>query len=140
MSLAIFKREDGGDARVLPDVEGAPRIHGELLKLGIETSLSAALGIAEVLTARRSPLQNPYVKRLIGSMRQECLDHMIVLNERHLRRVLGKYLLYYHQARTHLSLCKDSPESRPVQPPAHGEIVEFPEAGGLHHRYERRAA
>ena len=98
------------------------------------------LGITEVLTAPRAPWQNPYAERLIGSIRRECLDHVVVLNSRHLRRVVAEYLAYYHRTRTHLSLCKDSPEPRPVQPPAVGEIVELPQVGGLHHRYERRAA
>ncbi len=100
----------------------------------------AGLGITEVPTAPRSPWQNPYVERLIGSVRRECLDHVVVLNERHLHHILGKYFDYYHRTRTHLSLGKDSPRSRPIQPRAAGEIVELPEVGGLHHRYERRAA
>ena len=100
----------------------------------------AGLGTTEVLTAPRAPWQNPYVERLIGSIRRECLDHVIVLNEAHLRRVLASYLRYYHRSRTHLSLGKDAPASRPVQAPAMGRIVELPQVGGLHHRYERRAA
>ena len=100
----------------------------------------AGLGITEVLTAPRSPWQNPYIERLIGSVRRECLDHIIVLNARHLRRILGRYFDYYHRTRTHLSLVKDSPRPRPVQLRSDGEIVELPEVGGLHHRYERRAA
>jgi len=98
------------------------------------------LGIQEVLTAPRSPWQNPYAERLVGSIRRECLDHMIVLGEQHLRRILKAYFTYYHKSRTHLSLCKDTPEPRPVHPVSAGEIVELPEVGGLHHRYERRAA
>ena len=78
---------------------------------------------------------------MIGSIRRECLDHVIVLNEKHLKRLLGNDIeTHYHRARTHLSLDKDSPEPRPVQPKEMGEVVEFPEVGGLHHRYERRAA
>jgi putative transposase len=76
----------------------------------------------------------------VGSIRRECLDHVIVLNERHLRRILSAYFAYYHKSRTHLSLGKDAPEPRAVQPPTMGEIVELPEVGGRHHRYERRAA
>src|SRR6266511_2622 len=82
----------------------------------------------------------PYAERLIGSIRRECLDHVIILNERHLRRVLSSYFQYHHDARTHLSLDKDCPHPRPVQPPSAGNIIAFPEVGGLHHRYERRAA
>jgi len=96
--------------------------------------------IHEVLTAPRSPWQSPYVERLIGSLRRECLDHLIVFNESSLRRTLKSYFDYYHRARTHLSLEKDTPETRPVQTPELGSVVELPEVGGLHHRYERRAA
>lgn len=100
-----------------------------------------AMGIKEVKTAPRSPWQNPYVERAIGSIRRECLDHVIVLNEAHLRRVLSGYLGYYLGARTHLSLAKDSPDSRPIQARDRGgTVVAFPQVGGLHHRYERLAA
>ena len=100
----------------------------------------AGMGITEVLTALRSPWQSPYVERVIGSIRQECLDHVIVLNESHLRRILASYLDYYHRSRCHLSLDKDAPYGRPVQPVSSGEIVAFPQVGGLHYRYERLAA
>ena len=99
-----------------------------------------AMGVEEVVTAPRSPWQNPYVERLIGSVRRECLNHVIVLNERHLRRILVSYLDYYHRSRTHLSLGKDTPEGRSVQPDGIGKIVAFPQVGGLHHRYERLSA
>jgi transposase InsO family protein len=99
-----------------------------------------AMGITEIITAPRSPWQNPYAERLIGSIRRECLDHVIILNERHLRRVLSSYFQYHHNARTHLSLNKDCPRPRRVQLPSAGNIIAFPEVGGLHHRYERRAA
>jgi hypothetical protein len=85
------------------------------------------------------PWQNPYAERLIGSIRRECLDHVIILNERHLRRVLSSYFQYHHDARTHLSLNKERPRPRRVQLPSAGNIIAFPEVGGLHHRYERRA-
>jgi transposase InsO family protein len=98
------------------------------------------LGIAEVLTAPHAPWQSPYVERLIGSIRRECLDHVIVRSERHLRCVLAKYLAYYHRTRTHLSLAKDAPEPRFIQRPEVGEVVAIAEVGGLHHRYERRVA
>ncbi len=98
------------------------------------------MGIEQLVTAPRSPWQNPYAERLIGGIRQDCLDHVIVLNERHLKRILTRYFNYYHYWRTHLSLGMDSPESRPVQPPPLGEVVQFPEDGGLHHHYERMAA
>ncbi len=99
-----------------------------------------SMGIEQVLTAARAPWQNPYCERLIGSIRRECLDHVIVLDEQHLRRVLQRYFGYYHRSRTHLSLAKDAPEPRGIEPPECGGIVEIPEVGGLHHRYSRRAA
>ena len=94
----------------------------------------------EVKTAPRSPWQNPYVERLIGTLRRECLDHMVVLNETHLRRLLRDYLAYYHRCRTHLALEKDAPEPRAVERVDQGRIVETPLVGGLHHRYTRQAA
>ena len=99
-----------------------------------------AMGIEDVLTAPRSPWQRAYVERVIGSIRRECLDHVIVFNEASLRRTIKSYLAYYHGSRTHLSLDKDTPERRTVQPPELGRVVAFPQLGGLHHRYERRAA
>ena len=98
------------------------------------------MGIDEVLTAVHSPWQNAYAERLIGSIRRECLDQVIISNARGLRRVLHAYLEYYLKSRTHLSLDKDAPVSRPVASPADGAIVACPHIGGLHHRYERRAA
>ena len=99
-----------------------------------------AMAIEEVVNAPRSPWQNAYVERIIGSIRRECLDHVIVFDERHLRQVLSTYFEYYHRSRTHLSLAKDCPDPRPIQPPSAGTVVAFPQVGGLHHRYERRAA
>jgi transposase InsO family protein len=99
-----------------------------------------AMGITEVLSAPRSPWQRAYVERVIGTIRRECLDYVIVLNEGSLYRHLKSFVAYYHESRTHLSLGKDTPESRPVQRPEVGGIVAIPQAGGLHHRYERRAA
>ena len=98
----------------------------------------AGMGIAEVLSAPASPWQNPYVERVIGSIRRECLDYVIVLNEAHLRRVLTSYLRYYHRSRTHLGLEKDTPDRRPASETV-GPIIVTPEVGGLHHRYERAA-
>jgi putative transposase len=104
------------------------------------TTTAAAMGIEEILTAPRSPWQNASAERLIGSIRRECLDHIIIANARGLRRVLDAYVAYYLKSRTHLSLSKDAPASRAVVTPDHGEIVAIPHLGGLHHRYERRAA
>ena len=98
------------------------------------------MGIEEVRTALRSPWQNAFVERVIGSIRRECLDRVIVLNERHLERILTSYFDYYHRWCAHLSLEMDSPESRSVQLPALGKVVQFAEVGGLHHHYERIAA
>src|SRR5271169_3519140 len=98
------------------------------------------MGICEVLSAPRSPWQRAYVERVIGSVRRECLDHVIVFHESSLRRILTSYFDYYHRSRTHLSLRKDSPEPRAIQPPEMGSVVVLPQVGGLHHRYERRAA
>jgi hypothetical protein len=92
------------------------------------------MGITEVVSAPASPWQNPYVERLIGSIRRECLDHVIVLNASHLRRVLTIYREYYHRSRTHLGLAKDAPDHRPASEISAGPIVAIPEVGGLHHR------
>ncbi len=99
----------------------------------------AGLGIKEVLTAPRSPWQNPYVERLIGSIRRECLNHVIVYNDRHLQRILGAYFAYYQTARTHLSLNKQCPDTRPIHAAERGKIIAFPHVGGLHHEYRRAA-
>jgi transposase InsO family protein len=96
------------------------------------------MNIEDVLSAPRSPWQRAYVERVIGSIRRECLDHVVVLNEESLRRTIRSYLSYYHKSRLHLSLDRDSPDRRPVQ--SVGEIIAIPEVGGLHNRYERRAA
>jgi putative transposase len=98
------------------------------------------LGIQEVLSTPRSPWQRAYIERVIGSIRRECLDRVIVFDESSLRRMLPSYLDYYHRWRTHLSLGKDSPEPRSIQPPEAGRVVALAQVGGLHHRYERRAA
>ena len=97
------------------------------------------MGISEVPTAPHSPWQNPCAERLIGSIRRECLDHVVVLGEQHLRRTLTRYFAYYHRARTHLSLDKDAPDGRPIET-ALGRVISIPEVGGLHHRYVRQAA
>jgi hypothetical protein len=99
-----------------------------------------ALRIEEVPTARPSPWQNPYAERVIGSIRRECLDHMIILGACHLRRVLSSYADYYNGMRTHLSLSKDAPEGRPILPPEHGCVTALEHVGGLHHEYVRMAA
>jgi transposase InsO family protein len=97
-----------------------------------------SLGIKEVVTAAQSPWQTAFAERVIGSIRRECLDHVVVLNRQHLTRILKKYFMYYHRSRTHLALAKDAPESRAVM--SEGEIIALSQVGGLHHRYERFAA
>ena len=99
-----------------------------------------AMGVEEVKTAPRSPWQNPFAERLVGSIRRECLDHVIIFNERSLKRILHSYADYYHNFRTHLSLDKDAPATRQLQPPEMGRVIEMPIVGGLHHRYLRKAA
>jgi transposase InsO family protein len=105
---------------------------------GVAATL-AAMQIQNVVTAPRSPWQNAYVERFIGSIRRECLDHVIILNAAGLKRVITTYVAYYTRSRTHLSLGKDSPAPRPVMRPP-GHIVAVPEVNGLHHRYDRAAA
>ena len=99
-----------------------------------------AMDIEEVLTAPHAPWQNPFVERFVGSARRECFDHVIPFNEAGVRTLMTRYSSYYEKARTHLALDKDAPIPRPVMPPSEGNIVAIAEVGGLHHRYERRAA
>jgi transposase InsO family protein len=107
-------------------------IYGQEFRKQVEV-----MNINEVLSTPRSPWQCAYVEHVIGSIRRECLDHMIIFDEDSLRRALSSYFSYYHRSRLHLSLGKDSPDSRPVQ--SIGKITAFPEVGGLHHRYGRVA-
>ena len=97
------------------------------------------LDIRETVIAPRSPWQNAYAERVIGSIRRECLDHIVVIGERHLRGILSNYVDYYNETRTHLALAKDAPEPRSAQAPSQGRVVEVPRVGGLHHEYRRRA-
>ncbi len=109
-------------------------IYGEHFRFRI-----AGMGIEEVVTAAQSPWQNPYAERLIGSIRRECLDHLIVLNEKQLRRILREYFGYYNGVRPHQSLQRNAPLPREIEPPAKGKIISLPQVGGLHHRYLRAA-
>jgi transposase InsO family protein len=97
------------------------------------------MGIRQVLISPRSPWQNPYAERVIGSFRRECLNHVIVMSESHLRRIVRGYVAYYNNARAHSSLQGDSPLGREVEPPSRGPVIAIPEVGGLHHRYSRAA-
>jgi putative transposase len=110
------------------------QIYGEHFR-----SRVGGMGIEEVVTAVQSPWQNPYAERLIGSIRRECLDHLIVLGEGQLRQILREYFDYYNEARPHHSLEKNSPVPREIEPPAKGKIIPVPQVGGLHHRYLRAA-
>jgi putative transposase len=124
--------DDSAPSYLLRDRDG---VYGEYFRQRV-----LGMRIEEVLTAPHSPWQNPFAERLIGSIRRECLNHVLVLGERHLRRILTRYFAYYHKARTHLALDKDAPDVRSVELPETGRIVQIPEVGGLHHRYVRRAA
>ena len=103
-------------------------------------TLIAHVIVLLTLIVAESPRQNPFAERLVGSIRGECLDHVIVWNERSLRRALHNYFAYYQRLRTHLALGKDAPELRTVEPPEQGRVVAIPQVGGLHHRYQRQAA
>ena len=99
-----------------------------------------SMRIREVKIAPRSPWQNPFAQRFVGTLRRDCLNHVIVLSENHLGRIVRNYLGYYHSSRTHLSLDKDAPEPRAIEAPESGQVIALPQVGGLHHRYTRRAA
>jgi putative transposase len=110
------------------------QIYGEHFRCRV-----VGMGIEEVVTAAQSPWQNPYAERLIGSIRRECLDHLIVLNEMQLRRILREYFAYYNEVRPHQSLEKNSPLRREIELPNKGRVISIPQVGGLHHRYRRAA-
>jgi putative transposase len=97
------------------------------------------MGIEQVLSEPRSPWQNPFVERLIGTLRRDCLDHVIALNECHLKRILARYLDYYHDWRTHPYSSMNAPNPRLVHPKDRGRVVAFPELGGPHRHYEQLA-
>ena len=124
--------EQSAPKYLVPDRDA---IFGEAFRRRIQN-----MGIEQVVTAARSPWQNPFCERLVGSVRRECLEHVIVLGENHLRAILREYFAYYHRWRTHLSLAKDCPEPRAVQGPTLGKVFALPQVGGLHHGYVRRAA
>jgi putative transposase len=109
-------------------------IYGEYFRNRVQ-----GMRIEEVITAPRSPFQNPYAERLIGSIRRECLDHLIIINEDHLRHILREYFDYYHNSRPHQSLERNSPVPRKIEPQAMGKVIAIPQVGGLHHLYRRAA-
>jgi transposase InsO family protein len=122
------------------DQRPAYLIHDRDLAFQALMATAKTMGIEDVRTAPRSPWQNAYVERFVGSIRRECLDHVIVLNATGLRTILKSYLAYYTNSRTHLSLDKDSPQPRPVCPLGDGCVTAISQVGGLQHRYERHAA
>ncbi len=124
--------DDSAPAYLLRDRDS---VYGHVFRQRVK-----GMGIGEVLTAPHCPWQNPFAERLIGSIRRECLNHVLVLGERHLRRTLARYFAYYHRARTHLSLDKDAPHGRRIERPELGKVIPISQVGGLHHRYVRRAA
>jgi transposase InsO family protein len=123
---------DGSEPRyLLRDRDG---IYGSYFQQRVSN-----MGIRQILISPRSPWQNPYAERVIGSLRRECLNHVIVLSESHLRKILRGYVAYYNNARAHSSLDGDSPLGREVEPPSRGPVIAIPQVGGLHHRYTRAA-
>jgi len=110
------------------------QIYGEEFRLRVK-----GMQIEEVITAPRSPFQNPYAERVIGSIRRECLDHLIIIGEDHLRRALRDYFDYYHNVRPHQALERNSPAPREIEAPVKGKVISIPQVGGLHHRYRRAA-
>jgi putative transposase len=98
------------------------------------------VGLTQLRMAPRSPWQNGFAERWVGTVRREIVDHLIVPGEHHLRRILRAYVAYYDADRPHMSLGGDAPDSRPIESPALGRVVALPRLGGLHHRYVRRAA
>ena len=129
--VAVFKQSVKRPKLRSRDRDG---IYGDYLTKPVQ-----GMGIEEVLIAPRSPWQNPHCERVIGSIRRECLDHVVVLNERHLYRILTDYFDYYHNSRPHLSPDRNSPAPRKVEPPSQGEVISIRQVGGLHHRYSRAA-
>jgi transposase InsO family protein len=127
-----------------PFVEGPRFIHRDndgLYGKGVSKFLKAP-GVEEVRSAFRSPWQNPYVERFFGSMRREILNHVIILNEKHLRRLINEYVERYENHRLHQGLCGRRPRDKQNGPAnaGGGKIISIPVLGGLHHRYERCAA
>jgi len=123
--------EDSAPRYLLRDRD---QIYGEEFRLRVK-----GMQIEEVIAAPRSPFQNPYAERVIGSIRRECLDHLIVIGEDHLRRTLRDYLDYYHNSRPHEALERNSPTPREIEAPVKGKVIAIPQVGGLHHRYRRAA-
>jgi transposase InsO family protein len=119
-------------ARLIRDRDG---IYGRIFDERV-----GRLGLQTVRIAPRSPWQNGYAERFVGTLRRELLDHVVVLSERHLLRLVREHARYYNNDRPHMSLCDDAPAERAVEGPELGKVIALPRAGGLHHRYARQAA
>ncbi len=132
LQLQQATHDDDLDIRFL--LRDRDSIYGEVFRNKVKS-----LELEEVRTAPQSPWQNPYAERMIGSLRREILDHVIVLGENHLRRIVSGYLTYYHEIRPHQSLGRNAPIPRKVDPPENGQVISTPMVGGLHHRYSRAA-
>jgi transposase InsO family protein len=126
----LDRKSDHGSLRLGTSIRDRDGAYGEVFIRRLRS-----MGIRDRPTSPRSPWQNGYAERLIGSIRRECLDHVVVFSERHLRHLLLSYMKYYNGARTHLSLEKDAPVSRAVD--RAGRILCRPTLGGLHHQYAR---
>src|SRR5450432_2192638 len=124
----------GPDANVVRLIRDRDGIYG-----GVFDARVRNLGIEQLRTSARSPWQNGYAERWVGTLRRELLDHVIVLGERHLLRLLRPYVAYYNEDRPHMSLGRDAPVARAVEPREPGKVVALPRVGGLHHRYSRAA-
>jgi putative transposase len=124
--------EDSAPGSLLSDRD---QIYGEEFRWRVP-----GMQIEEVITAPRSPFQHPSAEGVIGSIRRECLDHLIIIGEDHLRRILRDYLDYYHNSRPHQSLERNSPFPREIEAPVKGKVMAIPQVGGLHHGYRRAAS
>jgi len=129
--VAAFPGDDLIPKYLVRDRDG---VYGDFFRRRVRN-----MGIREIVTSRKSPWQNPYAERVIGSIRRECLDYVIVFGENHLRRVLKAYIEYYNSSRPHLSLERNAPVPRNIEPPSRGRVIAIPQVGGLHHLYKRVA-
>jgi len=125
----------GPDAHVVRLIRDRDAIYGRAFDARVRN-----LGIEQLRTSPRSPWQNGYAERWVGTLRRELLDHVIVLGERHLLHLVRQHAAYYNEDRPHMSLDGDAPVAREVDPRELGKVVALPRVGGLHHRYVRRAA
>jgi putative transposase len=125
----------GFDTSITRLIRDRDRIYGAKFDARVNN-----LGVRQLRIAPRAPWQNAYAERFVGTLRRELLDHVIVLGERHLLRLVRGHMSYYNEDRPHMALEGDAPVSRAVEPPRGGRLVGLPRVGGLHHRYARKAA